>query len=785
MKYVYTLISLACLGTFLFYGHKSPIGNLPPVVDFMNPYTGWWQQAERPRLAKRLFTGPTQEDVTIIFDEQLIPHIYASNYEDAVYAQGILHAHFRLWQMDITQRGTVGRLAEIVGPKAVPKDEENRRMGMRALAHQLTAQARSDEWTRELLEKYSQGVNQVIGQLTPATYPLEFKLLQYQPEPWTLEHVGAIAASLTNSLCFRHEDDENTAIVNQFGKDFFQTYYPQWNPLQRPIIQKEYPSNTTSSSSERISEFSGDSPFNLPDPGNGSNNWAVHGNHTLSGNNMLANDPHLGLNLPSLWYEMHIHLPDHVMYGVSFPGIPGIVLGYNSHIAWGSTNVSHDVADWVNPIWNEKEAWTYLYEGEWLEAQVQREIIRVKGQDSIVIDIPITKLGRIPFPEADHKKSKAAFFWGPLESDIGNIFKTFMGFNLAEGYSDFQEALSHFNFPAQNFVFADRKDTVAMHIQGELPIRDGWSGLFILDSVNEKLYRQPIPFDDLPSEVNPERGFVSSANQHTTYPTYPHPYIGHFDDYRGRTLDSLLSEDRPMSWEQMKEIQLSKFSLEASEVLPLLLKYLDSSDIADSPMLDSLRNWNYVYEAESESATFFTMWWDHFKQITYRPLSDHKTPPSWVLTQLMKEAPTDTLFYLNEDSTQSGVKQIAFHSYEKARLDFDSLAEKKWYAFKGTHIPHLGNVDAFSSAILHNGGTSNALNSVKESHGPSWRMIIEMGSPIKAEGVYPGGQSGNPGSRFYDNFIEDWTEGNYHELKTPTQSEMNAKLTVWTIKSKS
>lgn len=755
------------------------------MVDFMNPYTGWWHQAERPRLAKRLFTGPTQEDVTIIFDEQLIPHIYAENYEDAVYAQGILHAHFRLWQMDITQRGTIGRLAEIIGPKAVEKDEQNRRMGMRALAHQLTTQARSDEWTTELLEHYTLGVNQVIDQLSPATYPLEFKLLQYQPEPWSLEHIGAIAASLTHSLCFRHEDDENTAIVNQFGEDFFETYYPNWNPLQRPIIQKKYPANASSSSKENISEFNGNSPFDLPDKSNGSNNWAVHANLTESGNNMLANDPHLGLSLPSLWYEMHIHLPDHMIYGVSFPGIPGIVLGYNDKIAWGSTNVSHDVADWVNPIWKENEAWTYFYEGEWLEAQIQREIIRVKGEDSIVIDIPITELGRIPFPEADHKKSKSAFFWGPLESEIGNIFKAFMGFNLANGYSDFQKAISHFNFPAQNFVYADRKDTIAMHIQGELPIREDWSGLFVLDSVDKKLYQQSIPFDELPREVNPKRGFVSSANQHTTYPNYPFPYIGHFDAYRGRTLDSLLLVNQPMTIEKMKEIQQSKFSLEASEVLPLLLQYLDSSEVRESPLLKSMRNWDYVYEAESEAATFFTLWWKHFQKIVYSTLTDHKTPPGWMLIQLMKQAPNDTLFYLNKDTSLQGAEQITYQSFEKARMDFDSLDKKEWYAFKGTHIPHIGKLAAFSSPILRNGGTSNALNSVKESHGPSWRMIIEMGSPIKALGVYPGGQSGNPGSYFYDNFVDDWTQGNYHELKTPVQSEMNAQLTVWTIKSKS
>lgn len=784
MKYVYTLISLLCLGAFLFYGHKSPVGKLPPVVDFMNPYTGWWQQAERPRLARRFFTGPIDKDVQIIFDDNLVPHIYAKSYKDAVYAQGILHAHFRLWQMDITHRATSGRLSEIVGERALESDEERRRIGLRALGDHLIQQAIKDKETRELLTTYTEGVNHLISQLSSSGYPLEYKLLRYEPELWSLSHTGSVAASLVHNLCFRNEDLENTEIVQSFGEAFFEKYYPAWNPRQTPIIQ-EHPkvsprmSQKTSTLSRPVSQT-----FQQPDPSNGSNNWAVHHSKTQNQSNLLANDPHLGLSLPSLWYELHIHLPERQIYGVSFPGIPGIVLGLNDKIAWGSTNVSHDVADWVNPVWKDSSSWTYLYNGEWIEAEIERETIYIRDQDSVVLNLPQTKLGRIPYPESDHELNRMAFFWGPLETEKANLFKTFMGFNRAGSYSEFRNALQHFTFPAQNFVFADRKDTIAMHIQGSLPKRPDGLGVFVQDSVTKAIFTSTLPQENLPHEVNPGRGFVSSANQHSTYPEFPYAYRGFFDDFRGRTLDSLLRSADQYSFEDMKNIQLSSFSMEAKEALPLLLKYLDATKVPESDIPDLLRAWNYVYTADSHAATFFTLWWNQVQENLYDHLEISKTPDSWVLIQLMDNQPEDTLFFMHQDTSRGGLRNIVSQSYSEALEKFEELDEKAWYAFKATTIPHLGNIEALSSAVLKNGGTRNALNSVKKSHGPSWRMVVQMGDSIRAEGVYPGGQSGNPGSHFYDNFVEEWENGKYHQLIMPDINHWQERVTKWEVKSK-
>jgi len=784
MKYVYTIISLLCLGAFLYYGHVSPIGKLPPAVDFMNPYTGWWQQAERPRLARRFFTGPVDKDIQIIFDDNLIPHIYADNYKDAVYAQGILHAHFRLWQMDITNRATTGRLSEVVGKRAIEADEEKRRIGLKSLGDHLIHQAIQDPEIRELLATYAEGVNHLVKQLSPSAYPLEYKLLRYKPEPWTLAHSGAVAASLVHNLCFRNEDLENTGIVQNYGEAFFEKYYPEWNPRQKPIIQKRYSNQSFSLSPSKTISNKTSSRWSQPDPSNGSNNWAVHRSKTKNQNNLLANDPHLGLSLPSLWYEVHIHLPERQIYGVSFPGIPGIVLGFNDKIAWGSTNVSHDVADWLKPVWKDSSSWTYLYEGEWLEAEMEKEVIYVRDQDSININIPQTKLGRVPYPEKDHDLSRMAFYWGPLQTTGANLFKTFIGFNRAANYSAFKSALHYYTFPAQNFVFADKKDTVALHVQGHLPLRSQGLGTLVQDSVSNSVFKSKVPQDELPYEVNPDRAFVSSANQHSTYPQYPYAYRGFFDGFRGRTLDCLLRSKSTLSFEDMKQIQMSTFSLEAKEALPILLEKLDSSSIKHSEYINKLRAWDYTYQTKNEAATLFSIWWQAVQDSIYSSLNVEKTPNSWHLIQIMDNQPEDTLFFMNKDSIKRGLSNIITRSFTEAIQKFEEKSKKEWYAHKGTTIPHLGKIEAFSTSLLHNGGTRHALNSMKKNHGPSWRMIVEMGDTIKAVGVYPGGQSGNPGSHFYDNFVEDWTNGNYHSLDMVEFDDWNERVVKWEIKSK-
>jgi len=750
----------------------------------MNPYTGWWQQAERPRLAKRLFTGPINKDIQIVFDENLVPHIYADSYKDAIYAQGILHAHFRLWQMDITHRATAGRLSEIVGEKALEADEEKRRMGLRALGDRLVQQASEDEETINLLSAYTEGVNHLISQLTTSSLPLEYKLLQYQPETWTLAHTGSVAASLVHNLCYRNEDLENTEIIQTLGESFFNKYYPAWNPRQKPIIQEHAGLSPRMSSNLRTISKPVSTSLPQPDPSNGSNSWAIHRSKTQNQQNLLANDPHLGLSLPSLWYELAIHLPDRQIYGVSFPGIPGIVLGLNDQIAWGSTNVSHDVADWISPVWEDSSSWTYLYEGEWIEAEMEEEIIYIRDRDSVVLTIPKTQVGRVPFPESDHDLSRLAFYWGPLETEKANLFKTFMGFNRAGSYAEFSEALHYFTFPAQNFVFADRKDTVAMHIQGRLPRRPNSLGIVVQDSFTQSVFIDFLSQKELPHEVNPHKGYVSSANQHTTYPEFPYAYRGFFDDFRGRTLDSMLRSGSQFQFEDMKKMQLSSFSLEAKEAAPQLLQHIDSNIAHSSASLDLIKQWDYNYTAESKAATFFTIWWNQLEKNLFAHLNLTKNPDSWLVIQLMDENPSDTLFFMHPDSSYHGLENLVTLSFKEAQDTFKALDKKVWYTYKATVIPHLGQIDALSSDILQNGGTRNALNSVKKSHGPSWRMIAEMGDTVRAIGIYPGGQSGNPGSPYFDNFVSDWEEGKYHSLSMPGINQWGERLTRWDIKSK-
>jgi penicillin amidase len=522
-----------------------------------------------------------------------------------------------------------------------------------------------------------------------------------------------------------------------------------------------------------------------PPPNNGSNNWAIGGKKTSSGYPILANDPHLSLTLPAIWYEVQISCPDFNAYGVTFPGIPGILIGFNNQVAWGVTNVGQDVLDWYRINWENEKRERYLLDGDWMNVVEEEEKIFVKGKkEPHVESIKLTHWGSLVYPDLAMK-------WLAIDTPDDRPFSeigTFVRMMKAKNYSDYKEALKGFANPAQNFIFASASDEISLTVTGKLPLKKINQGKWIADgTMSANDWKGFIPFEDLPHSFNPESGFVSSANQHSTFPDYPYYYNGGFDDYRGRILNRFLEEKNNWTVEEVQSLQNNNESILAEEALPIMLNLIDlnSLDAQGQKVLDILQTWNYHFDADQFAPVYFLEWFDESFKKTFDELDKEidsvklMKPEPWRFISLMKDQPDHSIFDLGETEIEETAKEIISQAWQEMLKKFPDPI--RWSDHKQTFIPHLTRIEALGSKPIEIGGYVNALNSIKKTHGPSWRMVVQLGPEPKGYGIYPGGQSGNPGSRFFDDRIEKWAKGKYHPLnlyKNFEEAQGNALFTI-------
>jgi len=368
MRYFKLLISLIALLAIL-YSLSNPIASLPAIGNLMNPFTGFWQNAESLELEDaELYEASLKAKVQILYDSRRVPHIYAENMEDLLFAQGYAIARERLWQMDITTRAIEGKTSEVLGESTLNNDKRARQRGL-----PRAARIAEEAWKRntkgyQLLERFSDGVNFYIDQLKPSDYSLEFKLLGYEPQHWEPYRTALFIKAMAVTLNAGHLDIPTSNVLKILGQEKFDDLYPDKNKKQSPIIEKSEWSVPSISYNEiepyLIPETISTLDRSVPEVFVGSNNFALGGERTASGNAILANDPHLKLTLPSIWLEMHLVCPEMNAYGVSLPGMPGITLGFNEDISWGQTNVGQDVLDIYEVKWVDKEKSQYIIDGK-------------------------------------------------------------------------------------------------------------------------------------------------------------------------------------------------------------------------------------------------------------------------------------------------------------------------------------------------------------------------------------------------------------------------------------
>lgn len=793
MQIIKFVISLALTVLLIFtLGLNHPYGSsLPPIGKFFNPFSGIWQNASEHVPEERDITLPgLKETVKIVFDERMVPHIFAENMEDLFYAQGYVMAKFRLWQMDVSARASGGFLSKVMGERTLEMDRTQRRKGMLWAAEKALKAWESSPEEKAWLEAYTLGINDYIERLSPSEYPLEFKLLNYAPEPWTPLKSTLFFKNMAEKLCFRSSDLGATNIRAALGNELFDFLYPETNPKQSPIIPEGTEWNFTpiAISPDTVSgrEMLSDKGFShrglrQPPPFLGSNSWAVDGSKTADGYPILSNDPHLDLTLPSIWFEIQLCTPEFNTYGVALPGVPGIAIGFNEHIAWGETNVGQDVLDWYRMVWANEERTEYLVDGQRHPVEVRTEKIDVLGRSEPLLEqVKYTVWGPVVYESATDSGADLAMRWIAHDASMeGTMHElgTFVNLMRATNYDDYSRALTTFDSPPQNFIFASKSGDIALKVNGKFPLKREEQGRFIQDgSSSAQAWQGFIPREQVPQVLNPERGYVSSANQRSTDSTYPYYYLGGFDDYRGRIVNRLLENMDKIRVEDMQAMQNNNYSIKAEEGVPALLGQLDQTGIdeVERKMLADLSSWDFRFEAESKAAFVFTSWLDAAYRLTFDEVSEIAAkqevayPETWRFLELIYQDPFHPIFDFLDSPEKENAKDIITRAFHEIAADLKERYEDEnytWAVFKGTEIRHLGRIPGLGTGYLSVGGYTDAINSIKSSHGPSWRMIVKLGPEIEAWGIYPGGQSGHPGSPFYDNAVEDWRKGAYYKLR--------------------
>lgn len=802
-----SLVTFACI----FLLNRTLVINgspLPPLGKLLDPVNGFWANAEAdmPHMKKAVHAEQLKGEVIIRYDERWVPHIFTTDTRDAYFAQGYVTAANRLWQMEFQTHAAAGRLSEILyhslGDKVLKVDRFMRRNGLKRAAEASLAAFEKDTEANMIVTAYTEGVNAYIESLDYRDYPVEYKILGYQPEKWTKLKCALLLKYMAHMLTGESDDIALTHQVNRYGKEFVDLFYPDFpSDLSDPIVPagtvfekdpallpKTDTTKTDSIQRVAVSRL----PFEKIPEGYGSNNWAVAGSKTKSGAPILCNDPHLGLNFPSIWFEMQISCPDFNVYGVTLPGAPAVIIGFNDYISWGVTNGTRDVKDWYKIKFKDDTRSEYWLDGKWEKTTVLKDTFELRGESKPFVDeVLFTRFGPVMYDKGMTEDSSAenlAVTW--IATEPSNELFTFVKLNRAKNYDEYAAALAYFNCPAQNFVFASKAGDVALWQQGGLYAHPKGQGKFVQDgSLSQNLWTGKVAPAYTPHVKNPERGFVSSANQHPTDSLYPYYYNGRFEYYRNRRINAELTRLNGVTPQDMMKLQNDNYNLIAAEALPYMLEHLKGGPANYRAILSK---WNYYNDADQEGPTVFQEWWDHFMAAAFEELRsenlEYEIPQQYNVIRVMKSRPDHFIF---DDVTTTDKKENVYdlfnRSFQTATARLDSLQGSgvalNWSEYKGTSVQHLlFSLKPFGRFNIHIGGGKNIVNACANRWGPSWRMIVSMEKDIKAYAVYPGGQSGNPGSRFYDNFLDKWAAGEYYELWFMKSAEEDGKPLLFTQK---
>ncbi len=543
--------------------------------------------------------------VTVFRDSMGIPHIYADNEEDLYRTVGYVMAQDRLWQMDLMRRITTGRLSEVLDPGLVEADRLFRALDFPKKSQMVIAQTDPDILL--CMEAFTDGINQFITR-NQKKLSFEFTMLGYKPDPWKVEHTFNLIGYMAWDLSSGWNTDMALYKIQQVVSDtLFRELLPDMTFQDIPV----FPEFMSSDNTLELQSAMTDAIAIIDELGlqvfEASNNWAVSGEKSETGMPLMANDMHLGLMSPGIWYQMHQVIEGKLnVTGVALPGGPYIIAGHNEDIGWGMTNVIVDDLDFYLETINPADSSQYLLDGEWQDMRIVKEEITVKGVDEPVVRINrFTHRGPVVSEFKGIKDKVMSASW--QGNEFSNEIRTIHLLNRAGNWEDFRDALSTFNSVSQNVVYADRQGNIGLQTSAGIPIRH--SGGILVYPGDTSLYdwQGQVPFEELPNSYNPECGYVSSANNKTVDEDYPY-YIGSWFalPWRIGRIREMLEEKEVLGTEDFKRMLRDQNSLFARKMTPVYLDALqDHSSGEFQPAYQALDDWDYDMQASSAAALIF------------------------------------------------------------------------------------------------------------------------------------------------------------------------------------
>jgi len=490
---------------------------------------------------------------------------------------------------------------------------------------------------------------------------------------------------------------------------------------------------------------------------------------------------------------MQIHTPGYNAYGVSFPAAPGIIIGFNDSCAFGVTNAGRDVRDYYAIRFKDASRSAYLYNGEWQPTDFRIEHIKIKDKPDFIDTVAYTVFGPVLFDTAYSGRSSAgksyAVRW--KAHDASNEMKMFYHLDRAKNYNDYLEAIKNLHTPGQNCAFAAKNGDIAMWCQGEFPAKWKRQGDFIMPGTDSSYrWQGMIPQAENPHMLNPERGFVSSANQLPTDTSYPYYLGGSFPNYRGWTINKRLGQMADITPQDMMDLQTNNYNVFAEMARPVLLQHMNETvlDGDEKKYWNIFKEWNLRSDTGETGPIVFTLLWDALEKEVWgdetgRIKGGFVPYQSSLLEGILRDSAFRFVDNINtpQKETLSDDVLAAFKKIVPALQKAEKDGRGSWAVFKDTHVMHLTKLPELSRLHLTIGGGLHIINATKEDHGPSWRMVVSLTPETQAYGVYPGGQNGNPGSKYYDDFINSWANGKYYPLWVMKQNETADKRVKFTM----
>ena len=806
MSWWKALVALPVLLALAYIGAR-PVGPAPALGPLLDPAHGLWamEREQLPSGSESVAVPGLDSVVTVRYDLRGVPHITAATEYDAYRALGYVVARDRLFQLELQTRAASGTLTELAGALAVDVDRRTRALGMPRAAETKFAALDSADPGHRAMRAYADGVNAWIDGMSARQLPIEYRLLGRRPARWAPINSVHLLNQMSRTLSYGEDELRHLAAAARVGDEAADALFPYDSPIQEPIqpngqreprfaLRRLPPPDLTRETVARPSRPG--VPAAAPGADGrtgdaiGSNNWAVGPARSASGHALLAGDPHLDLTLPSIWYEARLEVPGRLdVYGVTIPGAPTIIIGFNRDVAWSFTNAQADVVDfYAETVDDQRSPTRYRLDGAWQPLDLRVERYRDPDGELIATDT-IRYSHRGPLQRSP--RGWLSMRWTLFEPSGEHA--TFIAATRARTVAEWMGAMAAYVVPAQNMIVADRAGTIAIRTTGSYPLRpgDGRGDVIRDGSTRASDWTGMWPLTSYPQSVNPAQGYLASANQQPIDPAVDPRYIGAdwYPPWRAIRINQLLRADASVTTEAMRRYQTDPGSVRADVIVPYFLNAARSAPAGDSVHRAAalLADWDRRYTTDNERAVLFEYAmdalaleaWDELRAASSRGFGTARPPSEAVLVELLADSAsawwdvraTADLIERRDDVLRRSL--IRGFARAVSTHGDPSAGGWQWARIQRVNVRHLLGLPAFAAPPVPALGGPSTLSpsSGNGSFGASWRMVVELGPEIRAWGAYPGGQSGNPASARYRDRLDTWARGELAELTFPPRGQ--------------